>query len=107
MSSPSQNIETNITSRDEINDNNALIAAIVDLNLDERDDAIRQQILSSTADQRRALDLWTSELIASLAKPKRPAQVQAHLPQQTSNRKNKRAASYRKAQKEYIASKNF
>uniref|UniRef100_A0A1B0A953 Uncharacterized protein n=1 Tax=Glossina pallidipes TaxID=7398 RepID=A0A1B0A953_GLOPL len=45
--------------------NDALIPAIIGLNLDEHDNAIRQQISSTTADQRRELDEWTSALVAS------------------------------------------
>uniref|UniRef100_A0A1A9USB0 Uncharacterized protein n=1 Tax=Glossina austeni TaxID=7395 RepID=A0A1A9USB0_GLOAU len=74
---PALNAETNAAfaptgEADKKNDNSALIAAIIGLNLDEHDDAVRQQILSSTADQPRELDEWTSVLIASLAKPNRP-----------------------------------
>uniref|UniRef100_A0A1A9VS56 Reverse transcriptase domain-containing protein n=1 Tax=Glossina austeni TaxID=7395 RepID=A0A1A9VS56_GLOAU len=84
------------------NDNSAMIAAVIGLNLDEHDDADGQLILSSTAGQRRELDEWTSALIASLAKPKRPAKRQASNPQQTTSGKNKRAALCRKSQREYI-----
>uniref|UniRef100_A0A1B0AIQ8 C2H2-type domain-containing protein n=1 Tax=Glossina pallidipes TaxID=7398 RepID=A0A1B0AIQ8_GLOPL len=59
------NIEINTPTGEagENSDNDALIAAIIGLNLDEHDNAIRQQILSSTADQRRELGEWTdSEL---------------------------------------------
>uniref|UniRef100_A0A1A9ZAW0 Uncharacterized protein n=1 Tax=Glossina pallidipes TaxID=7398 RepID=A0A1A9ZAW0_GLOPL len=106
LSLPAVNAETNVASAsngeaDENNDNSALIAAIIGLNLDEHDDAVRQQILSSTADQPRELDEWTSVLIASLVKPNRPTKRHASNPQQTADGKNNRAGLYRKTQREY------